>query len=147
MELKILGRNPHLKKIFSNSTKLYDTALSISQISFEKKTSVQNHVLMVGDAAGLITPLCGNGMSMAMHAGKIAAENIKDFLENKISRKGLEKKYTEEWEKNFKTRLMTGRLVQRFFGKSWLTNIFIGIMKSFPSITKMIIRKTHGDVF
>ena len=131
----------------TNAANLYDTALSISQISFEKKTSVQNHVLMVGDAAGLITPLCGNGMSMAMHAGKIAAENIKDFLENKISRNGLEKKYTEEWEKNFKTRLMTGRLVQRFFGKSWLTNIFIGIMKSFPSITKMIVRKTHGDVF
>lgn len=147
MELKILGRNPHLKKIFSNSTKLYDSAMSISQISFERKSSVQNHVLMVGDAAGLITPLCGNGMSMAMHAGKIAAENIKEFLENNISRNLLEKKYTAEWEKNFKDRLRTGRIVQRFFGKSWITNIFISIMKLLPSITKMIIRKTHGDVF
>ena len=147
MELKILGRNPHLKKLFSNATKLYDSALSISQISFEKKSSVQNHVLMVGDAAGLITPLCGNGMSMAMHAGKIAAENIKDFLENNISRTSLEKLYAEEWKKNFNSRLLTGRLVQRFFGKSWITNLFISIMKSFPSITKMIIRKTHGDVF
>ncbi len=147
MELKILGRNPHLKKIFSNSTKLYDSALSISQISFEKKSSVENHVIMVGDAAGLITPLCGNGMSMAMHAGKIAAENIKDFLDKKISRSGFEKKYTAEWAENFETRLKTGRLVQRFFGKSRVTNIFISIMKLFPSVTKMIIRKTHGEVF
>ena len=35
---------------------------------------------MVGDAAGMITPLCGNGMSMALHASKIAATQINLFL-------------------------------------------------------------------
>jgi hypothetical protein len=38
---------------------------TISQISFEKKTRIEKHMLMLGDAAGMITPLCGNGMSMA----------------------------------------------------------------------------------
>ena len=37
-------------------------------------------MLMLGDAAGMITPLCGNGMSMAMHASKLAYEAIHSFL-------------------------------------------------------------------
>ena len=45
---------------------------------------------MLGDAAGMITPLCGNGMSMAFHSAKIAFEKIDLFLEKKISREEME---------------------------------------------------------
>jgi flavin-dependent dehydrogenase len=43
---------------------------------------------MIGDTAGLIHPLCGNGM-MAIHSAKLAAENTIHFLE-KINRSTLE---------------------------------------------------------
>jgi menaquinone-9 beta-reductase len=64
----ILSENPHLKKLFSTMERLYDAPVSISQVSFSKKNAIENNVLMLGDAAGMITPLCGNGMSMAMHS-------------------------------------------------------------------------------
>ena len=147
MEKNILSKNPQLSAIFSEATKLYSSPLSISQISFQQKTSVENHVLMIGDAAGLITPLCGNGMSMAMHAGKIASKHIDDFLQGKTNRGQLEIAYSNEWKKTFGKRLRTGRIIQRFFGKVWMTNIFIKTMKLFPSITNMIIRQTHGKKF
>ena len=102
---------------------------------------------MIGDAAGMITPLCGNGMSMAMHAGKIASTYIADFLEGKINREQMENLYANEWKKTFDKRLRTGRIIQRFFGKIWLTNLFIGIMKQFPSFTTMLIKNTHGKPF
>src|SRR6187397_2364427 len=70
--------------IFSNSEFLYEEPLAISQISFDKKEQVENHVLMIGDSAGMITPSCGNGMSMALHAGKLAFEEIGSFLQGKI---------------------------------------------------------------
>src|SRR6266542_3038950 len=72
MEKNVLWKNPVLKEIFNKAKFLYNEPLVISQISFSKKEQVENHVLMIGDSAGLITPLCGNGMSMAMHAGKLA---------------------------------------------------------------------------
>ena len=31
---------------------------------------------MAGDAAGMITPLCGNGMAMAIHSAKILTDLI-----------------------------------------------------------------------
>ena len=61
-----------LKKIFDECEMLYNQPLVISQISFSNKTQVEDHLLMIGDAAGMITPLCGNGMSMAMHGSAIA---------------------------------------------------------------------------
>jgi menaquinone-9 beta-reductase len=56
MEKNILFQNPVLKGIFSNSQFLFDTPLTISQISFSKKSQVENNILMLGDAAGMITP-------------------------------------------------------------------------------------------
>ncbi len=147
MEKNILSKNPYLKNIFNQSEKLYKQPLSISQVSFDKKSQIENNVLMIGDAAGMITPLCGNGMSMAMHGSKIAAELINEFLHKKISRKELENNYTRKWKTEFSSRLRTGRIIQRFFGKIWMTSLFVRTMKLFPSFTKWIIKQTHGGPF
>ncbi|HQW84949.1 MAG TPA: pyridine nucleotide-disulfide oxidoreductase, partial [Ferruginibacter sp.] len=125
----------------------YDSPVTISQISFNKKTQVENHVLLIGDAAGMITPLCGNGMSMALHGSKLATALIDNFLKNKISRQQLEKEYCITWKKTFGKRLQYGRFIQSLFGKTWITNMFIAILKTMPAITKKLIRQTHGDPF
>jgi len=85
MEADILGKNPNLKALFSNAEFVYAAPLAISQISFSKKTKVENHILLLGDAAGMITPLCGNGMSMAMHGSKLVFGNVHLFLQAKIT--------------------------------------------------------------
>jgi flavin-dependent dehydrogenase len=147
MEKNILSINPHLKKIIENAEFLYPEPLTISQVSFLKKSQVENHVLMLGDAAGLITPLCGNGMSMAMHSAKIGALVTDDFLSGKTARLTMEKKYAAAWKKQFARRLWFGRMIQYFFGKPATTNLFIAIMKKFPSLTRWLIKQTHGDPF
>src|SRR5215831_1599263 len=133
MEKEILYQNPYLKKIFTEAEFLYESPVTISQISFDKKKQVHDHALMIGDAAGMITPLCGNGMSMALHAGKIAFEQIDLFLQNKISRSQMEQSYSTSWKKQFNGRLKTGRVVQQFFGSNILSNVLISVLKPFPS--------------
>ena len=147
MEQTILYKNKYLKQIFENSEMLLKAPVTISQISFSKKTQVHEHILLMGDAAGMIAPLCGNGMSMALHSSKVAAAAINEFLQKKITREQLEKNYTGEWKKIFAARLRTGRLIQSFFGREWLTNIFVLCMKIFPAVTKKIIAQTHGKPF
>ena len=142
-----MQRNPHLQQIFENSEMLYDHPLTISQISFAPKTQVENHLLLLGDAAGMITPLCGNGMSMALHAAKIATPLIQQFLSSDITRDSLESVYTEQWNLHFQKRIRTGRRLQKLFGKEWVTNLFIFIMKKFPLLTRKLIQQTHGEPF
>ena len=108
---------------------------------------VENHILMLGDAAGMITPLCGNGMSMALHSAKIAFENIQSFLDKKISRDEMEKQYVHQWQRQFASRLSTGRFIQKLFGRELITNLFIKIIKYFPFIIRKMIRQTHGKQF
>ncbi|MBC7937665.1 MAG: NAD(P)/FAD-dependent oxidoreductase [Rhizobacter sp.] len=147
MERNILSQNPHLKKILQESETSFTAPLTISQISFDKKSQVENHVLMMGDAAGMITPLCGNGMSMALHASKIAAGHIDDFLNDQITRAELENRYTRQWNKQFARRMYTGRSIQRLFGSRWLSDFFIAAVKPFPGIINYLVRQTHGRRF
>lgn len=142
---KVVCKNPHLKIIFENCKLLFDKPLTISQISFEKKEAVKNHILMIGDTAGLIHPLCGNGMAMAIHGAKIVSELIMEFLGNKISsRKELEAKYKQEWNKNFKKRLRTGRFLAKILRKEKLASLGMHLLVIFPFLLPQIIQKTHG---
>jgi flavin-dependent dehydrogenase len=147
MEAGILSQNPYLKKIFAESEILYEAPLVISQISFDKKQQVEHHVLMIGDAAGMITPLCGNGMSMALHGSKIAFGQLDLFLHKKITREMMELQYTLEWKKNFSKRLKAGRFIQKMFGSSWVTNAFVAVLKPFPGLINRLIQQTHGNKF
>lgn len=147
MEKNVLHKNPHLKTIFETSELLYDEPVTISQVSFDKKTQVENHMIMLGDAAGMITPLCGNGMSMALNGSKIAFGFLQQFLKGKITRQQMESDYTIAWRSAFEKRLRTGRFIQSLFGKIWVTNVFITIMKRFPALTKKLIEQTHGEPF
>ncbi|UJP65969.1 NAD(P)/FAD-dependent oxidoreductase [Mongoliitalea daihaiensis] len=143
MEAAVLHQNPHLKRIFKDSEFLFDKAEVINEINFEPKLPVENRVLMVGDAAGLITPLCGNGMAIAMHTGKLAAEQI---LSGK-SRREIEKAYMTEWNALFKQRLWVGRTVQKLFGAKWASSFSVGLINSSSMIGRQIVRQTHGIPF
>ncbi len=147
MEENILKQNPELRKLLEESEILFDEPITIAKISFSKKTQIENHVLCIGDAAGMIAPLCGNGMSMALHASKIAAASISGFLNNQITRAAMESTYQQKWRRLFGNRLKTGRLIQRFFGNAFWSGLLINTMKPFPSVIRALIRKTHGERF
>ncbi|MFV5696438.1 NAD(P)/FAD-dependent oxidoreductase [Flavobacterium sp. LB3P122] len=141
----ILSQNPHLKVIFEKSNLLFEKPLTISQISFEKKQAVENHVLMIGDTAGLIHPLCGNGMAMAIHSAKIVSELVEKYFNSEIkSRKELEEKYIQEWSSNFSQRLKIGRFLSNLFKKQKLSGFLMLILITFPFLLPKIIKKTHG---
>ena len=142
---EVVCKNPNLKTIFETSKLIFEKPLTISQISFEEKNTVENHILMIGDTSGLIHPLCGNGMAMAIHSAKIVSELVIQFLDHKInSRESLEEKYTKEWKKNFKQRLATGRFLSKILQKEKLAAFLMQLIVIFPAILPMIVKKTHG---
>ncbi|HEY0750595.1 MAG TPA: NAD(P)/FAD-dependent oxidoreductase [Chitinophagaceae bacterium] len=147
LERDILSKNKYLESLLQNSKKLEGFPVTISQISFQSKTKIENHILMLGDAAGMITPLCGNGMSIALHTAKLAAEISNLYLSGKITAEQLGSMYKQNWSKHFATRLAVGRTIQSFFGGTLLTNMFISGLRLFPFVAAPIIRATHGKPF
>jgi len=147
MEKHILRQNPFLDKILSTVSRESDQPITISQISFERKSQVDNHILLIGDAAGMITPLCGNGMSMALHGSKIAFRCIDSFLQDRVARHEMEQEYIDQWHRQFGRRLWVGRLLQRWFGSESGSNFLIHSLKPFPRLISFLIRQTHGQPF
>lgn len=144
---KVLFKNKFLKAIFEQSTPVFEQPLTISQISFEDKKAIENHIIMCGDTAALIHPLCGNGMSMAIRSAQMASVLIiKYFNSELIDRQALEKQYLREWNKAFKSRLRTGHIVANLFEKPRLSELLMHGLRRFPGILPHIIKRTHGEV-
>lgn len=140
----IVSENPYLRAIFKDAKPIF-RPLSISQVSFDEKLPVENHILMIGDTAGLIHPLCGNGMAMAVHSAKIASELVVDYFSGKIaSRKALENKYTLDWNLNFRDRLRTGRWLAALMRREKAAALAMRLLAHFPKLLPYIIKQTHG---
>lgn len=144
---KVLYKNTFLKDIFMNTKPVFDEPLTISQISFDDKKPIENHILMCGDTAALIHPLSGNGMSMAMRSAQMASLLIIKYFKSEIpNRKALEKQYLIEWNSAFKSRLITGHIIADLFNQPKLSEVLLQSLKWFPGILPYIIKKTHGEL-
>ena len=142
---QVVFKNNYLKEIFHRSEALFEKPLSISQISFETKKPVENHILMCGDSAGMIHPLCGNGMSMAIQSAQLASKLILNYFNGEIeTRKELEKQYIRQWNRKFSLRLKAGHFIAMLFRKDTIASVLLQILKKLPFLLPIIIKQTHG---
>jgi flavin-dependent dehydrogenase len=150
LEDVMLFQNPVLRQLFQESEFVSDQPEVINEICFAPKQQVVKHVLLCGDTAGLITPLCGNGMSMAIAAARLLANTIiqSGILRRRAipdeARATLEQNYTKAWRKQFGQRLYWGRTIQRFFGALRLSEIVLRGIHAIPPAERWLIRQTHG---
>ena len=144
MEAALLMSNPLLRPVFEQIRLQQVSPFVISNISFQPKELVHHHVLMCGDAAGMIAPVCGNGMAMAIHSAKLVSETLLDFLGGKLDRSQMESSYQEQWKALFASRLFWGRQLQKFMGKRLISEGAVASLRLMPGIFPSIIRLTHG---
>ena len=141
---KEVSKNLHLKQLIAQTKQVINPPLSISQISFKSKPTIEQHAIMCGDAAGLIHPLCGNGMSMAIHGAKITSDYVHAFLTGKTSRSQMEQAYTKAWKREFASRLQTGRAAAYVFNNQTAMKAAYNVMYTFPDLLPWLIKRTHG---
>lgn len=147
MEQKHLMNNPFLYQIFTEGKKLNEQPLVISHIHFETKKPVYKHVLYIGDSAGTIAPLTGNGMSNAFRSAHLLFPILEKYFNNDITRTQLENQYHTIWYKTFKKRIQFSVWVQRLLTVPFLTRILFFVAKRSNKLREIIIAKTHGKSF
>lgn len=148
MEKNILSVNPYLKKYFDKGTFIFEKPLTISHLYFGIKDTVSNHIIMVGDAAGNIAPLSGNGMSIALQSAKLSFESIMLYLNNRVTLTEMENHYTKNYYNSFSKRIWTAKQVNRVsLYPPLLTNLSFRFFKLFPSIVNKVSTQIHGETF
>jgi flavin-dependent dehydrogenase len=79
-------------------------------VIFHARSAVEEGIFMIGDASGVIDPLTGNGMAMAMQSAVVAARFIAEAL-NGGDRKRSEDGYRARHAELFGRRIVWSRRV------------------------------------
>ncbi len=142
---KVVRQNPFLHQFLGDAKMQFPEPLAIAQIAFHKKEVVKDGILMCGDSAGVIHPLCGNGMAMAIHSARMASESIlKSRKGPLINARAAAGAYRRDWSQAFATRLAMGRGLQRLLLSQRLSGMLLGQISRSPSLVRRLIRTTHG---
>ncbi len=65
------------------------------------KTSYSHRMLLIGDAAGFVSPIGGDGIYYAMRSGRIAADVVEQAVEHDTFGKETLSRYQQKWHKEW----------------------------------------------
>lgn len=140
------SQNPFLGGWFARARRIYPRWISISQVCFDSKPAFERDVMMVGDAAGLITPLAGNGISMALEGGQLAGHHALAFLRNELSAPDLRRRYAAKWAQTFRARLALGRLLQPLMLRPAYLRLAVRLLRRVPAVGRYLVAHTRGGI-
>jgi flavin-dependent dehydrogenase len=136
-------QNPHLDDWLSSSQETGVGWLAIAQVPFVPKRAVENDILMAGDSAGLIAPLAGDGMAMALAGGIRAADFGARFLHGALTPEGLTRGYKAAWHGQFDARLRLGRWLQAFMLRPAALTMGLRVVRHVPALGSYFVQHTR----
>jgi flavin-dependent dehydrogenase len=137
-------QNPYLQNWFAQAECDAVEWLSIGRVPFLAKRPVEADVLMAGDAAGLIAPLAGDGIAMALQSGRLAARHCLQFLLGQWSADELPRWYARAWRHEFGARLRLGRAVQTWMLRPRWFALALKSLTALPSLGRYFITHTRA---
>jgi menaquinone-9 beta-reductase len=138
------SKNLFLQSWFHWAERIHERWISIAQVPFSRKPLITQDVLMTGDAAGLIAPLAGNGISMALDGGMMAASYLGCYLSGEMSLSNLLVRYPLTWRKKFGVRLNLGRLLQPITLNPRLVSLTLRLFSAAPSLGRLMVMHTRS---
>ncbi|HEY2829445.1 MAG TPA: NAD(P)/FAD-dependent oxidoreductase [Thermoanaerobaculia bacterium] len=126
----IRAEEPALDALYARHTPAQEQFLSSEPVIFRARSAVEAGIFMVGDASGVIDPLTGNGMAMAMQSALLAAPLILRLLRSLQDRAQIESEYRERHRTMFAPRIRWSRAVARLLSDPALLDIAIRTVRS-----------------
>ncbi len=135
--------NPRLGRRLESFTP-EEEFMAVSRLSFHRRELFAGGVCMIGDAAGMIAPLCGDGIGMALQSARVAASPIIRMLSRNASEGQFRLEYTRAWRREFDMRMTAGRLLQAMFIRPRLMQTGLALARTFPSTAAGVVALTRG---
>ncbi len=145
--IEVIKSNKYFQKVFLNDAVDYIKSADIygtGNIYFGSREVVKNGIIMVGDAARVISPLAGDGIGMAMESAKLLFEILSESGINESNREELYSTYKKRHKKIFKKRLLTAKILQSILLNRKLRRLSFGLVKKYPSLLLYLIKFTRS---
>ena len=146
-ENEVLNQNKHLRKRLE-APRLINPVVT-SKIQFGIRDNFSEQVLSIGDAAGFIPPLTGNGMSLAFRAAKRLHATSEDFFNGKIDIPTLYQQHQHYIQHYLKNRINKGIFLQSllFVNHKLFNQGLMFSLTKIPGLLKILSRQAEGKGF
>jgi flavin-dependent dehydrogenase len=138
------NQNDYLGRWFAQAEQVRPEWISIAQVPFVSKRVVRDDILMVGDSAGLIAPLAGDGIAMALESGGFAGKCVMDYLNGSLSVDQLLNNYRMNWQEQFSARLRLSYRLQAILLRPKFAALALRLLRVLPVLGRYLVVKTRG---
>ena len=122
---------PRLEEMYARYEPVQDTFLSSEPVIFRARSAVEQGIFMIGDASGIVDPLTGSGMAMAIQSALLAAPYI---LDQKVEA------YRQRHDEFFTSRIRWSRRVAFLLSRPALLDIAL----TAHSLGGYLLRRTRA---
>jgi menaquinone-9 beta-reductase len=140
---ELRNEEPRLDRLYGGHVAAQDRFIASEPVIFRARDAVESGVFMVGDASGIIDPLTGNGMAMAVQSAWLAAPILLSLLASPSHRAALEQRYRAEHARLFARRIRWSRLVAQMLSRPALLERALTVMGR-QSIGELLLRSTRA---
>lgn len=145
LSLFLSSRNPLLAQRLKILQPLDSPMQSVAQVPFVRKEKSLNGILFIGDAAGMISPLCGDGQAMAIESAFLLAELFTEYdLQKGIDGKNVAYEWERRWRQAFQQRMIVGYSLQKILFSPWLAQWAARTAQWFPMLPPWLAKITRG---
>lgn len=141
---QLRAEEPRLEQLYARHEPAQEHFLSSEPVIFRARSAVEGGVFMIGDASGVIDPLTGNGMAMAIQSALLAAPRILRLLETPSRRAEIENEYREAHRAFFAPRIAWSRRVAALLSRPRLLDAALSLVRA-KNIGAALLRRTRAS--
>lgn len=131
----LIQSSPRMQKLFAGGRQCFDWMSTPVPPFGVKNTQNWPHAYLIGDAAGTIPPITGNGLSMSVQSAIMAA----DFAVKKDA-----EGFRKAWKASFKSSIFWGGMLHQLAMRPSLSTPLMRMCYYCPSIAQGLFRLTRG---
>jgi flavin-dependent dehydrogenase len=142
-----------LEDVFTKEPRLFQRSRSwqplfppvtTSPLYFREPETESEGMFLAGDAAGFIDPFAGDGISLALQSGTLAAQSIVPFLRGTCSLNEAHQKYRAAYCQRFAPAFRNAaRLRSALAAPKWIRSAALAFA-TVPGVGKMLVRGTRA---
>jgi flavin-dependent dehydrogenase len=140
---RVLAAHPELWRRSRNWERVF-APITTSPLYFRGPRTQDHGMMLAGDAAAFIDPFAGDGISMALHTGKLAADSFAGMWRGTLSLEEAHRRYRAGYRKKFAPAFRNAaRLRALLSSPSWLISGLLGLLQH-PRLSDFIVRGTRA---
>jgi flavin-dependent dehydrogenase len=140
---QVFARHPALRER-SRRWRLLSDPVGTSPLIFRDPQPQRDGVLMAGDAAGFVDPFVGDGISLALRSGSLAAQCLTPFLTGELPLQDAAQQYRQIYEQRLDPVFRASSRIRRMLVlPRVLRTPLLLLLEKTPAITRYVVSKTR----